>query len=113
MKKTDNKQKLFEMMEVLNPDFRQDEAIVQSSTSATTPPTKTVSQPADVKRLSQATQNTASVQKAGQQINTSSEFPEAFRVWFSSLGYKPDNPAISIMKVKSEIEKVMRSMGYK
>jgi len=80
-----------------------------------TPPVtnQTTSQPSDVRALGKATQTATSVQKAGQRINTATEFPEAFRLWFSGLGYKPDNPQISIAKVRTEIEKVMRNMGYK
>lgn len=80
-----------------------------------TPPitNQTASQPSDVRALGKATQTATSVQKAGQRINTATEFPEAFRLWFSGLGYKPDNPQISIAKVRTEIEKVMRNMGYK
>ena len=115
MNAQNNKQKLFEMMEKLNPEINITEQFGQQQ------PAKTLAQPAqpvqpaqpgDVKSLSRANQ-TSTIQSAAKRINTSLEFPEAFRVWFSSLGYKPDNPAISIMKVKSEIEKVMKSMGYK
>ena len=70
-------------------------------------------QPSDVQTLNRANQNASVVQNASKRINTATEFPEAFRLWFTQLGYKPDNPAINIMKVKTEIDKVMRSMGYK
>ena len=73
---------------------------------------KQTRQPGDVKRLGLVTQNNATVQKASSAINTAVEFPEAFRVWFQTLGYKPDNPAINISKVRREIEAVMKSMGY-
>lgn len=106
----DNKEKLFENMEKLNPDFKIQELIQQTNQQKNNQQPR---QPADVQSLNRATQNTQTIKTASQRINTSTEFPEAFRVWFSSLGYKPDNPAISIMRVKTEIEKVMRSMGYK
>jgi len=70
-------------------------------------------QPSDVQTLNRANQSASMVQSASKRINTATEFPEAFRIWFTQLGYKPDNPAINIMKVKTEIDKVMRSMGYK
>lgn len=70
-------------------------------------------QPSDVKSLYNANKTATTVKTAGKRINTATEFPEAFRVWFATLGYKPDNPAISIMKVRTEVERVMRSMGYK
>jgi hypothetical protein len=70
-------------------------------------------QPSDVQSLNRANQNANSVQKASGRINTTLEFPEAFRLWFQSLGYKPDNQSISIMKVRMEIERVMRELGFK
>ena len=70
-------------------------------------------QPSDVKSLYNANKTATTVKTAGKRINTATEFPEAFRVWFATLGYKPNNPAISIMKVRTEVERVMRSMGYK
>ena len=109
-----NKEKLFEMMEKINPELQNINEIVPPSSP---PPSSTTNQqprvPSDVQTLSRANQNASNVQRAGQRINTATEFPEAFRVWFSSLGYKPENQNISIMKVRTEIEKVMRSMGYK
>lgn len=70
-------------------------------------------QPSDVKSLAKANQSASSVQTASKRINTTTEFPEAFKVWFSSLGYTPDNPAISIMKVRTEVERVLRELGFK
>ena len=113
MKKKDTKQLLFENMEKLIPEFKINEVAPQPTAPTAPTANQTPRQPGDVKRLGQVTQNNATVQKAGQAINTAVEFPEAFRVWFQSLGYKPDNPAINISKVRREIENVMRSMGYK
>lgn len=70
-------------------------------------------QPSDVQTLNRANSNASSVQKASSRINTTTEFPEAFRLWFQSLGYKPDNQSITIMKVRTEIERVMRELGFK
>jgi hypothetical protein len=64
-------------------------------------------------RLSRSYSKTPAVQTASKQINTATKFPDAFKTWFQTLGYKPENPAISIMKVKTEVEKAMRDMGYK
>ena len=120
-KNIDSKQLLFKNMEKLNPDFKNNISEIVPSNQATTPQPSVVNQaqpsapkqPSDVQSLNRATQSASSVQRASSRINTTTEFPEAFRLWFSSLGYKPDNPAISIMKVKTEIDKVMKSMGYR
>jgi len=69
--------------------------------------------PSDVQSLSRANSNAQNVQRASTRINTVAEFPEAFRVWFQSLGYKPENRQISIMKVKSEVERIMKEMGFR
>jgi len=116
MAKKDTKQQLFENMEKLNPGFNIREANpnapqpIQPVAGQQQP---VAQQPSDVKALGKANQSATNVQNASRRINTATEFPEAFRIWFSALGYKPDNPAVSIMRVRTEIEKVMRSMGYK
>ena len=109
MTKKDAKQLLFENMSKLNPDFKLQEVAPQPAQ----PVAPQAIQPTDVKSLNRANQTSKSVQNASKRINTSREFPEAFRVWFSGLGYKPNNPAVSIARVKMEIEKVMKSMGYR
>lgn len=117
MKNKDIKQLLFENMEKLNPDFNLREITPQpiQPVAGQQPVAQPAApkQPSDVQTLSRANQNATTVQTASKRINTATEFPEAFRLWFTQLGYKPNNPAISIMKVRTEIEKVMRSMGYK
>lgn len=86
---------------------------VQNEQAPAAPQQQQAAQPSDVKALSKAGQTASSVRSASQRINTTTEFPEAFRVWFSGLGYKPDNPAISIAKVKVEVEKVLKQLGYR
>ena len=119
MNTKNNKQKLFEMMEKLNPEINITELF------GSQPPPKSPQQPAqpaaqqqpvqpsDVKALSKANTNASTVKTASQRINTATEFPEAFRVWFSSLGYKPNNSTINIPRVKIAVEQVMKSMGFK
>lgn len=121
----DSKKRLFEVMESVNPDFnsntieevlpQQPAQPVQQQRAQPQQPVQPQqpAQPSDVRTLGKANQAATSVQNAGKRINTATEFPEAFRMWFSSLGYKPDNPAISIMKVRTEVERVMKSMGFK
>jgi len=67
----------------------------------------------DVQSLQRATANAGSVSKASGRINTSTEFPQAFKVWFGTLGYNPQNKAITIQRVRTEVEKAMREMGYR
>lgn len=123
--KENTKQMLFEMLSKIDTTFQSniiDEASQIGTTSAQSPigsapvqPTQPAmpNQPSDVKTLSRATQNASTVQSASKRINTATEFPEAFRVWFSGLGYKPENPAISIMKVKQVVGDMMMKMGFK
>ena len=117
MIKKNNKELLFENMEKLNPDFKLQELApqpaVQPQAGAQPQAGQPPRQPGDVQTLGRASKNAGTVQTASQRINTATEFPEAFRLWFTSLGYKPENPAINIAKVKIEIEKVMKSMGFR
>jgi hypothetical protein len=102
-----------------HPQMRTDEQTAplppQVNAASTTPPTTAQSAPmaSDVRTLQKATSNANTVNNASKRINTATEFPQAFKLWFGSLGYKPENPAISIMRVRLEIEKAMREMGYK
>lgn len=122
--------KLFENFKLLNSDFNLNEATFtdtfsagnQSTATATTQPAATAAtapaakpqnQPSDVANLNKRTTNATAVQKAASRINTVNEFSGAFKNWFSSLGYKPDNNAISIGKTVSLIRAAMTEMGYK
>jgi hypothetical protein len=104
-----------------HPQMRTDEQIAplppqaNATTSAVTPQATNQGAPvpSDVATLQRASANANMVNNASKRINTSSEFPEAFKLWFGSLGYKPENPAISIIRVKSDIGKAMTEMGYK
>ncbi len=69
-------------------------------------------QPGDVKTLGKAMGNATAVQKAGGYINTPLEFPEAFRVWFSSLGVA-QNHAMTKGTILRNIGQVLDTMGYK
>jgi hypothetical protein len=48
-----------------------------------------------------------------QRIRTIDQFPEAFKGWFSSLGYKPQLSNITVTQVRIDVEQVMRELGYK
>jgi len=117
MKSCDTKRMLFEMMEKMNPDFKQINELAPVPTSL--PPQSsapTQQQPrmaSDVKAVDRANKTATTVQTANKRINTATEFPQAFKLWFESLGYTPQNPAISTSRVLTEIRKAMQEMGYK
>jgi hypothetical protein len=56
--------------------------------------------------------NTAMTSKSAK-INTATEFPDAFKTWFTKLGYSPDNGDINIAKVLINVKKAMLELGYK
>ena len=134
--------KVYEMMHKLNPDFVLNEDTFDSSlgdpstnapTSVPTGNTQQTQQSAQTQQTQQpqtqqtqqpqmsgdsglyntALQKATSLNNAGSNINTTTEFPQAFQSWFSKLGYSPQNSNISISNVLSSITKVMQSMGYK
>lgn len=67
----------------------------------------------DAKTYNKAQEKATSVNNKSNKINTTVEFPEAFRVWFTKLGYTPEKKNITIAKVMSEVRKVMLELGYK
>jgi len=124
----DQTKKLFENFKMLDPDFNLNEATFTDAFSTgnqqptTTQPTATKpaakapvtpSQPSDVKNLAKRSSVATSVNTAASKINTVNEFSGAFKNWFSSLGYKPDNNAISIGKTVSLIRQAMTELGFK
>lgn len=147
------KQRLYEMMEKVNPDFKtalnEEDSCwrgykqygmkekngkevpncvpvnEQQPTTGALPPTtqspvgtstQSTKQPkiaGDVARLQNVSKYASGVQSAQKRINTTTEFPQAFKVWFSSLGYNPENKSISIGRVLTDIRKAMQELGYK
>lgn len=69
--------------------------------------------PADVQALNKAVGSASSVSKAGTRINTAQEFPEAFKSWFSGLGYTPKNGAVNTANVLRAVSKAMKELGYR
>ncbi len=67
--------------------------------------------PIDVKNLHKAQQQATTVRGRAQAIDTVPEFAGAFESWFRSLGYEPGK--ISKGVVRSQVEKVLTSLGYK
>ena len=67
--------------------------------------------PSDVKSLAGAQKTATTVTSKSKAINSIQEFPGAFELWFSSLGFMPGK--ISKSTVRSEVEKVLVKLGYK
>jgi hypothetical protein len=131
MKDNSTKEKLFEMLVKLNPELVTLNEIVGATTApvvgtqapttgtpvgkaapaATAQPQKPLA--TDVQSLNKATQTATGIQNKMSRINTATEFPQAFKLWFAGLGYKPENPAISTSRVLTDIRKAMAEMGYK
>jgi hypothetical protein len=65
----------------------------------------------DVRALNKAYQNATTVRSKAKVINTVPEFAGAFENWFKSLGFQPGK--ISKSTIRSEIEKVLTTLGYK
>ena len=101
MAKKDTKEKLFENMGKLNPGFKFEEAtsIAQPTVGA------------------QQTQQYAGGQykiMANQlkMVNSPQKFAPAFKEWFQYLGYSPQANNINIQRVRTDIEAIMKEMGY-
>jgi hypothetical protein len=86
---------------------------VKNTNTSPTNTTKPISQPGDVNYLSKVSSQATTVNKAAQKINTTNEFSGAFKNWFSSLGYKPDNNQVNISRVTTLVKKAMTELGYK
>jgi hypothetical protein len=67
--------------------------------------------PVDVKNLDKAQQLATTVQGRAKAINSIPEFSGAFQNWFKSLGFQPGK--VSKSAIRSEVEKVLTSLGYK
>lgn len=76
-------------------------------------PKKQATQPGDVNYLSKVSNSATTVNKAAQKINTTNEFSGAFKNWFSSLGYTPENNQVSISRVMNLVKNTMTELGYK
>ena len=70
-------------------------------------------QPSDVKTLSNVQNKATSVNRAAGKINTTTEFSGAFKNWFQTLGYKPNDSTVSIARVQALVKKSMSELGYK
>ncbi len=105
--------KVYEMMRALNPEFKLTEDSFTSFNNQQQPEQSHNIKSGNVKAYGNAQQSAKSVNSRSQKIKNAIEFPDAFRIWFTSLGYTPKNNSINIARVTSEIKKVMLQLGYK
>ena len=77
------------------------------------PTQQPVNQPSDVKTYSNVQTKATAANKAASRINTTTEFSGAFKNWFSSLGYKPENNTVTISRVQMLVKQAMTELGYK
>ena len=76
-------------------------------------PQKPANQPADVKTYGNVQTKATAANKAASRINTTTEFSGAFKNWFASLGYKPENNTVTISRVQMLVKQAMTELGYK
>lgn len=97
MKNNATKEKLMEMLVKLNPEL----VVLNEMVGG------------DVNAAAKATSMASGVQSANKKIDAPMEFPQAFTIWFQSLGYDPQNNAISTSKVLTDVRNAMQQLGYK
>jgi len=99
-----NKQRLFEVMGKVNPDFNKlNEAILQQQKGV----------PIDVANQQKAMKTSPAMQYANSRIDTPQEFQEGFQTWFSTTGFNPKTRPLSISQAQTLIRNAMTQMGYK
>jgi len=100
----DVKQRLFEVMEVVNPDFKQLAEVVpqQQGTVAT-----------DIARQQKALNTSPAMQYANSKIDTPQEFEDGFKTWLSTTGFNPKTRPLSISQAQTLIRNAMVALGYK
>ena len=97
--KIDSKQRLFEVMGRLDPDFKVDEAVPDDATS-------------DVKMAYNL--KTDAQKHAYQSIDHQQEFNDAFQAWFSGLGVADKyKDRININSTLNHVRDVLQKFGVK
>lgn len=99
------KQKLFETMEKLNPEFNLQEI------TPVAPPNQTT--PTDVVNMEKATSRSSQVQYANSRIDTPQEFQQGFAAWLGTTGFNPQNKPLSISQAQTLVRNAMLALGYK
>lgn len=92
--KKDGKKLLFEMMEKVNPDFKQVNEISP-----------------DAQRSQQVT--TPVAQRANARIDNPNDFKDWFQIQFSTTGFDPKERPITISQVQALVRDAMIALGYK
>jgi len=113
MIKKDNKQRLFEVMERVVPDFKpvEKEKLQElQPIAATSTATQQYGQQPDV---TYADSTYKQIAPALKQINTPEKFAGAFKGWFQYLGYTPQGANITIQRIRMDVENVLKQLGYR
>ena len=96
----DSKKRLFEIMKKINVDFI-NEYDVENNPNATS----------DVKNVARL--KTDTLKNAYSRVNNMREFEDAFKLWFTSLGFDPEKNPVNITTVVGEITNILKNLGYK
>jgi hypothetical protein len=99
-------QKMFEMMQKLNPSFKINEDSFNSSFEAQ-PTSQPTAQPTSQSTSQPTAQSTAQPKPIQQ-----SQFQDLFKTWFATLGYTPTNQDVTINKVVNDVKTALQSLGY-
>jgi hypothetical protein len=114
MAKKNGKERLFEVMERVAPDFKPVEETdlqeIQPAAGTTTTATQQYGSQPDAQYADSTYKMIAPALKL---INTPEKFAPAFKGWFEWLGYSPQLGNINIQRVRMDVENVLKEMGYK
>lgn len=121
------KDKLFEMMEKINPDFNINELydtvaqkpqftqnkqnIPQSQAKPTT--SQQPKQSMDATAVDLLTQKSSQLKSYTSRIDTPKEFQESFLNWFKTTGFVTSGKKISVAQALSMVKTAMTSLGFK
>jgi hypothetical protein len=110
----ENKKLLFEMMEKVNPDFKQPKEDLEEQQAATSTTNMAAQQKyAKQPDVQYADSTYKMIAPALKMINTPEKFAGAFKGWFQYLGYTPQAGNINIARVRIDVENVMKQLGYR
>jgi hypothetical protein len=70
------------------------------------------SRPYDVRAMERDLNIMTNVTNSKGRIDNINEFKPAFEVWFQTLGFDPKENPIQISRVRNDIDKVLRDLGY-
>ncbi len=115
MTKKNSKQRLFEVMERVAPDFKpaEKENLQEQQPTAVASTTTQTQQYGNQPDAQYADSTYKLIAPALKLINTPEKFAPAFQGWFQYLGYSPKLGNISIQRVRMDIENVMKQLGYR